>query len=44
MSVLQSLSNTPVKTVKKQKSPIQLDDIRFLDIHAEKILIGLKNH
>lgn len=38
MSVLQSLSNTPVKTIKKQKPPIQLDDIRFLDIHAEKIL------
>jgi len=38
MTSLQSLSNTPVKTrKKKEKKPIQLEDIKYLDIHAEKI-------
>ena len=38
MTSLQSLSNTPVKTIqKKEKKPILLEDIKYLDIHAEKI-------
>ena len=38
MTSLQSLSNTPVKTRKKKENkPIQLEDIKYLDIHAEKI-------
>lgn len=38
MTSLQSLSNTPVKTIKKkEKKPILLQDIKYLDIHAEKI-------
>ena len=38
MTSLQSLSNTPVKTRKKKENkPILLQDIKYLDIHAEKI-------